>query len=406
MTGPTGGDDGTGRMTEPEGGRLPRLDRASADIRNAVRALLAEAPAGSLDHPGAEVPAAAAQHVPESAPQPAAEYVLAVSGGADSMALAAACAHLGTRPGPAPSLRSGPGTRPDPRPNSAPGPAAPAPRFHAVVVDHGLQDGSAATAAAVVEHLHALGLSAEAVRVAVDPAHGGVEAAARSARYAALESIRATRGSAAILTGHTRDDQAETVLLGLLRGSGARSLAGMRPRAGQLWRPLLDITRAQTRASCTAAGIPVWDDPMNTDPRFARVRARTRVLPVLEAELGPGAARALARTAALLAADSDALEAQAAAARPAHTSGPEVHATAAELPQAVRTRVLRDWLRDHAGTAQEVGAHHVEAVDELLTGRRRGAVSVPGSAEVRRTAGGGLIFTRLGPPAPAGSGIR
>lgn len=371
-------------MTEPEGGRLPRLDRASADIRNAVRALLSVAPAGSLDHPGAEVPAAAAQHVPESAPQPAAEYVLAVSGGADSMALAAACAHLGTRPGP----------------------AAPAPRFHAVVVDHGLQDGSAATAAAVVEHLHALGLSAEAVRVAVDPAHGGVEAAARSARYAALESIRATRGSAAILTGHTRDDQAETVLLGLLRGSGARSLAGMRPRAGQLWRPLLDITRAQTRASCTAAGIPVWDDPMNTDPRFARVRARTRVLPVLEAELGPGAARALARTAALLAADSDALEAQAAAARPAHTSGPEVHATAAELPQAVRTRVLRDWLRDHAGTAQEVGAHHVEAVDELLTGRRRGAVSVPGSAEVRRTAGGGLIFTRLGPPAPAGSGIR
>lgn len=393
-------------MTGSAGSRLPRLDRASADIRNAVRALLSVAPAGSLDNPGAEVPAP--QHGQEPAPRPAPEFVLAVSGGADSMALAAACAHLGARPDPGPSLRSGAGTavgtRPDLAQNSAP--AAPAPRFHAVVVDHGLQDGSAATAAAVVERLTGLGLSAESVRVAVDPAHGGVEAAARSARYTALERIRATRGSAAILTGHTRDDQAETVLLGLLRGSGARSLAGMRPRSGQLWRPLLDITRAQTRASCAAAGIPVWDDPMNTDPRFARVRARTRVLPVLEAELGPGAARALARTAALLAADSDALEAQAAAARPAHTSGPEVHASASGLPQAVRTRVLRDWLREHAGTAQEVGAHHVEAVDDLLTGRRRGAVSVPGAAEVRRTAGGGLIFTRLGPPAPAGSGIR
>lgn len=407
------------------GDRLPRLDRATAEIRNAVRVMLAEAPETTKVTEAPETTTATeAPEASESTATPDAhEYILAVSGGADSMALAAACAHLGgARPAQtatgearapyAGGLRStalpasddaapaGAATtaRSAASPATARSSAAPAtPRFHAVVVDHGLQPESAATAAEVVERLRALGLGAESVRVEVPTACGGIEAAARTARYAALERIRADRAATAILTGHTSDDQAETVLLGLVRGSGARSLAGMRPRTGRVWRPLLPITREQTSAACRAAGIAVWEDPMNADPRFARVRARTRVLPVLESELGPGVARALARTAALLAADSDALEDLAATALAAHTSGPEVSAAARDLAPAVRTRALRDWLRAQAGTAQEVGARHVGEVDDLLCGRRSGAVSVPGDAAVVATSGGGVRFRRNGP---------
>ena len=164
-----------------------------------------------------------------------------------------------------------------------------------------------------------------------DQADGGPEAAARTARYAALQSEAAGR-QATIWLGHTLDDQAESVLLGLARGSGPRSLAGMAARTGRLVRPLLGLRRSVTEQACAELDLDPWRDPHNDDPRFARVRVRRTVLPTLEAELGPGVAEALARTAALVRDDADLLDGLAAeadpgtdaldAARPCSTSRP------------------------------------------------------------------------------------
>jgi len=210
------------------------------------------------------------------------ELVLAAcSGGPDSLALAAALAFVAPRAG----LRAG-----------------------AVTVDHGLQEGSADRAAQVAAVLLGLGLDpVRAVAVTVDGV-GGPEAAARTARYAALESAAADLGAAAVLLGHTLDDQAETVLLGLARGSGARSLSGMAPRRGLFLRPLLGVRRQATTGACAALGLSPWADPHNADRRFARVRVRLDALPALEAALGPGVAEALARTADQLRDDAEVLE--------------------------------------------------------------------------------------------------
>ena len=206
----------------------------------------------------------------------------ACSGGADSLALAAALAHEAPRLG----LRGG-----------------------GVTVDHGLQEGSAAQASRVEAALLALGLDpVRQVRVTVPPGAGGPEAAARSARYTALEQEARQTGAAAVLLGHTRDDQAETVLLGLARGSGARALAGMPARRGRFRRPMLGLARATLREACLAQRLEPWDDPHNRDPSYARVRVRHQALPALEEALGPGIAEALARSAAQLAADCEALD--------------------------------------------------------------------------------------------------
>src|SRR5260370_28828954 len=155
-----------------------------------------------------------------------------------------------------------------------------------VTVDHGLQAGSAEQARKVTKVLAAMGLdpvhnlSVAVARPGAD--YPGPEAAARVARYQALDRAAAAAGAAAILLGHTRDDQAETVLLGLARGSGARSLAGMATRHGRYLRPLLGISRAQTRAACAALNLEPWDDPQNADPGYARARVRHRLLPALD----------------------------------------------------------------------------------------------------------------------------
>ncbi|WJL97096.1 tRNA lysidine(34) synthetase TilS [Microbacterium sp. ET2] len=181
----------------------------------------------------------------------------------------------------------------------------------AVTVDHGLQEGSVDAADAARRAAETLGATARVVRVEVGAA-GGPEAAARDARYRALRDTAREEGAAAILTGHTLDDQAETVLLGLARGSGAASLQGMAAASDldgvPLLRPLLGLRRETTRAACAAEGLTPWDDPHNADARFARVRVRERVLPVLEAELGPGIAEALARTAEQLREDAAAFD--------------------------------------------------------------------------------------------------
>ena len=200
-----------------------------------------------------------------------------------------------------------------------------------------------------------------------------------------LEAVRAARG-ATLLLGHTRDDQAETVLLGLARGSGARSLAGMAGRGDGRLRPLLRLPRSTTVACCAELGLRPWTDPQNADPAYARVRVRDRVLPVLEAELGPGVAAALARSADLLRADADLLDdlADEAAARVTHGDGLDCGGLAA-LPVALRTRVLRTWL--HARGAHDLGADHVTAVDALVTRwHGQGPAHLPG-LRVTRAAG-------------------
>ena len=209
----------------------------------------------------------------------AAPLLVACSGGADSTALLTAARAV------------------------APG------RVHVAVIDHGLQEGSAERSAALVADLVAQGVPAAVHGVVVDGG-GGLEAAARRARYGALRTARPHPDSP-VLLGHTLDDQAETVLLGLGRGSGARSLAGMRTWDPPWLRPLLGLRRADTAAACRAQGVSFWDDPHNLDPRFTRVRLRREVLPLLEDVLGGGVAEALARTAAQLRDDGEALDAAA-----------------------------------------------------------------------------------------------
>ena len=312
-------------------------------------------------------------------------WVVACSGGADSLALAWAAGFVGRR--------RGTGVR-------------------AVVVDHGLQEGSDAVAAGVVATLAGLPVpDAEpvvvpctVVRVTVADSGAGPEASAREARYAALEAAVQGRPGERVLLGHTLDDQAETVLLGLARGSGARSLAGMASERGVFVRPLLGMGREITAAACAELALTHWKDQHNADPRFARVRVRERVLPVLERELGPGVREALARTAAQLRRDADALDADAAAlvvpATPAATAsdvatgaGRNLSRQAetlncrwlAGLEPALRDRVLRDWLL--ARGASEVTAGHVSAVSALVTDwRGQKGVQLPG-LDVRRTDG-------------------
>jgi tRNA(Ile)-lysidine synthase len=307
---------------------------------------------------------------------PGAVVLVACSGGADSLALAAAAAFEAPRTG----VRAG-----------------------AVTVDHQLQAGSAERAAGVAGVLRGLGLApVEAAAVQVGRA-GGPEAAARTARYAALEACARRHRAAAVLLGHTRDDQAETVLLGLARGSGARSLSGMAAAAGPggLWRrPLLDLERAVLRRACAAEGLTPWDDPHNADPAFTRSRVRHEALPALEAALGPGVSAALARTAGLLRDDADALDGWAAdvLARCTAADGTLAVDALEALPRAVRRRVLRRWLLAAGSPASDLHAGHVEQVDRLVSAwRGQGPLHLPGPLAVSRSCG------RLGVASLAGS---
>ena len=314
----------------------------------------------------------------------------ACSGGADSLALAAALAHEAPRLG----LRGG-----------------------GVTVDHGLQEGSAAQASRVEATLLTLGLDpVRQVQVTVPPGAGGPEAAARSPRYTALEQQARQTGAAAVLLGHTRDDQAETVLLGLARGSGARALAGMPARRGRFRRPMLGLSRATLREACLAQQLEPWDDPHNRDLSYARVRVRRQALPALEEALGPGIAEALARSAAQLAADCEALD-DIARAEEGRIQGPDATGGTlatldieglAELAPAIRTRVLRQAALTAGCPGGSLSAAHVAALDALVTGwhGQRGA-DLPGAVRVQRRYGR-LLFS-VSPASPqerAGSVVR
>ena len=316
---------------------------AVAEVRTAVRACLAGLTAGEL-------------------------VLVACSGGADSLALAAATAFAAPRLG----LRAG-----------------------AVTVDHRLQPGSAERAAAIVVLLAKLGLDpVRSIAVTVAPAGAsGPENAARVARYGALDAAAAADGAAAVLLGHTLDDQAETVLLGLARGSGGRSLAGMAARRGRYRRPLLAVRRAATAAACAELGLEPWQDPHNCDFRFTRARVRHQALPALEAALGPGVAEALARTAAQLRADAECLDdlafAESGQLRQCGSdpAGLDV-AWLAALPAAIRTRVLRDAAVMAGCPPGALAAGHIGQVDALVTAwRGQRWADLPGGVRARRQAG-------------------
>jgi tRNA(Ile)-lysidine synthase len=295
-----------------------------------------------VNGPVAEIRVAVRRFLDEVRPE---AVTVAVSGGADSLALAACVGRL------------------------VPGAAA-------VVVDHQLQPGSAGVARRAAQQCSSFGLVARVEAVEVAGA-GGPEAAARTARYAALRP-----SSGVVLLGHTLDDQAETVLLGLGRGSGPRSIAGMRAFDAPWGRPLLGVSRAATRAACAEQGIEVWEDPHNADPSFTRVRLRHEVLPLLEEVLQNGVASSLARTAAQLREDCDALDSLAEAFAGDCCAVDDID----ELPTALRRRVVRRWLIDEG--VPELSDSHLRRVDALVSEwRGQGGVWLPGGFVVRRAHG-------------------
>ena len=261
-------------------------------------------------------------------------------------------------------------------------------RVVGVTVDHQLQDGSAEHAARVADQMRALGVDESVTATVSVTAEGvGPEAAARQARYDVLAELTTRLEADQVLLGHTLDDQAETVLLGLTRGSGGRSLAGMRRSFEVFRRPLLDVTRADTETACVTEGIEFWTDPHNSDDQFARVRVRTTVLPMLEDELGPGVARTLARTADQLRADTSYLDAVAdAALAEAITDGGLAVERLSRMDVAVRGRVLRLAALAAGSPPGELFHEHVVALDRLVThwhGQK--GVDLPGHVRAART---------------------
>lgn len=296
---------------------------------------------------------------------PVAQPVLvACSGGADSVALAAAAVRVGARLGIA---------------------------VGAAVIDHGIQPDSATIAEAAAGICTSLGLAPVTIRQVTPVGPGGIEAAARRARYAALDDIADEWQASAVLLGHTQDDQAETVLLGLARGSGARTLAGMPVVRGRYHRPLLGLSRDVVRSAFP--DLPVWHDPHNSDLRFLRVRVRQVVLPMLAEQVGPGVSSALARSAAQCRAEVDAVDEWARRVSPecVHHTAAEVVIEALQLadyPEAVVARVVRQAAEAAGCPSAGLTAVHVSAMVALVRHwHGQGAVALPGGVSAGRISG-------------------
>ena len=295
--------------------------------------------------------------------EPGDRILLAVSGGADSLLLAAATNLEAIKVGI---------------------------QLNALVVDHQLQNGSGDVASNAKKQLIELGITATNVaQVLVDDnvGNGGLEAAARSARYKALDDEADRIGAVAIFLGHTEDDLAETVLLGLARGSGTRSLSGMAFQIGRYVRPFLELSKAQVLAACKESGIEYWSDPHNQDLSFARVRVRNEILPIMEKEIGPGISKALARTSRILREDADALDL---IAGELFTSLADPTQIPIELidgvPSAVRKRVIKRAIE--AMGAPTLTAEQIMEVDALVGAwKGQGAVALAGGITARRDSG-------------------
>jgi tRNA(Ile)-lysidine synthase len=292
---------------------------------------------------------------------PGALVLVALSGGPDSLALAAGLAFEAPRSG----LRAG-----------------------TVIVDHGLQEGSGEVAQAAAVHAEALGLDPVIIRRVKIIASSGPEADARTARYAALQAVAQSEGATVVLLGHTLDDQAETVLLGLTRGSGATSLAGMSDVNGIYRRPLLKLRREHTLTACSDQGLTPWHDPHNHDATYTRVRIRREIMPLLESQLGPGVAEALARTADQLRQDAAVLDALVRDVMPTvmmPALGEPSEAMRAELsvqeldklPVALVNRVIRKAALDVFQVS--LSATHTHSIARLISDwHGQGEVHVPG----------------------------
>lgn len=321
---------------------MAALPPAVAAVRVAVRATLSSVPRAAL-------------------------VMVACSGGPDSLALASAVQFLAPRLG----LKHG-----------------------LVTVDHNMQPGSAARASAVATWAREVGFApVRAVAVDLAGRAGGPEAAARGARYEALAAAASDEGAAAVLLGHTREDQAETVLLALARGSGPRGIAGMparrRVHGVEFLRPLLAVARATTRAACEEVALEYWDDPQNTDPAFARARVRA-ALPILIEALGPDVVANLARTAELVAADVAVLDVAAErATTAARVDGRELSVCVLTgLAPAIRSRVLHAWAKRVGAGGAALSHRHVTALDALVTcWHGQGPVALPGGVQVLRERG-------------------
>jgi tRNA(Ile)-lysidine synthase len=283
-------------------------------------------------------------------------FLVAVSGGADSLALAAAL-FIESR-----DLALNP---------------------IAVTIDHQLQENSGVQAEKVSEQLKELGYVQIIIKKVVVDLLSGLEAGARDARYAALMEIAEEKKAVKIFLGHTRDDQAETVLLGLARGSGARSLSAMAVENGIYIRPLLAVTRAETESACKEWKLDFWNDPHNLNTEFTRVKVRREVIPYLEEHLDPGISRALVRTAALLRDDADALDMW------AQREGGDLDCDRlAALPKAIRTRIIRGAALQAGATPGQLTFEQVGAIDALICAwRGQGAVSLAGGVKVERISG-------------------
>ncbi|AVG23058.1 tRNA(Ile)-lysidine synthase [Pontimonas salivibrio] len=350
-------------LEPPEAPRRPRLTPPMADARRAITDCLE---AEDAARPGGIAPGSL--------------FLIAVSGGADSLALAYAASFVFARAGH---------------------------RVEAIIIDHQLQHDSAEVALTAQETLKTMGVDAHIVPVDIGPMDirsgdsesgdvmsrevagnaGNIESRARDARYEALSAVAASRGATAVLLGHTKDDQAETVLLGLTRGSGPQSIAGMQSVSGLWWRPFLGLSRAATEQVCVDAGLAWWSDPHNSEDRFVRPRIRHRVMPVLEQQLGPGVADALVRTAELVRQDGEVLDQMA---NDVYESlGDQASAGIVPVglwqsqPAAVVSRVLRLVAKNAVGS--HLSHTHTEALMRLVTHwRGQGPVDIPGGRVVRQ----------------------
>ncbi|MFM6841123.1 MAG: tRNA lysidine(34) synthetase TilS [Candidatus Planktophila sp.] len=304
---------------------------ATVAIRNAVKPFLSQLEAGDT-------------------------FLVAVSGGADSLALAAALV-IEAKPLALTPI--------------------------AITIDHQLQEDSHLQAARVVQQMKGLGYVQVITKKVVVSLESGLESGARDARYAALmESAQETQAQK-IFLGHNRDDQAETVLLGLARGSGARSLSGMAVENGMYIRPLLSITREEIEQACSEWNLDFWSDPHNFNSEFTRVKVRREVIPYLKANLDPGISRALVRSAALLRDDADALDAW--ADREATDLDCE---RLAGLPRAIRTRIIRRAALAAGATPGQLTFEQIGAIDALICAwKGQGAVSLAGGVKVERISG-------------------
>lgn len=307
------------------------MGSASVALRSAVRPLLEKLEAGD-------------------------SFLVAVSGGADSLALAKAL-YLEAQPLALIPI--------------------------AITIDHQLQENSHLQAAKVSAQLREVGYGEIITKKVVVALDSGLENGARDARYAAIaESVEATK-AVKVFLGHTYNDQAETVLLGLARGSGARSLSGMAIENGIYLRPLLTISRAETEAACKEWSLDFWNDPHNLSTEFTRVKVRREVIPYLEEHLDPGISKALVRTAALLRDDADALDLW----TKAEATDLECDRLAG-LPKAIRTRIIRQAAFAAGATPGKLTYEQVGAIDALICAwKGQGEVSLAGGVKVERISG-------------------